>query len=306
MSHVPLPAALVLAALLTGCPGRKEQATSGSPSAEAGPSHQQEASPPASAGPPALSQLLVPHGDLDLPPPAGAPRLASTTIAAIIYAVPNTDGRRLGYVRLGQTVPRDPGPVEGRGCKGEWYRVYPLGFMCTEEATTDLGAPLVRAAAVGPDLTKPLPYQYGFVRATAPQYLRIPTKKAQAEAEFGLEEHLTWYAEHKAEVQTAILGANDVPLDARGVAAPGLEPSPGFRNSTQLELAELFGARTPSETAPFWLTGSERTIPNVSDFKVPEYAWFADRVARHTGLSFVGSFEAVSDGLTRRFGDGPI
>jgi hypothetical protein len=52
---------------------------------------------------------------------------------------------------------------------------------------------------------------------------------------------------------------------------------------------------------PFWLAGGQRTIPNVSDFKVPEYAWFADRVSRHTGLSFVGSFETESEGLVRRF-----
>jgi len=249
-----------------------------------------------------LSSVLVSHGDLDLAAPPGSPLLASTTIAATVYAVPNTEGRRLGYVRLGQKVARDPGPSEGRGCKGEWYRIYPLGFMCTDEATTDLESPIVRASAVGPDLSRPLPYQYGFVRATAPQYLRVPSKRAQLEAEFGLEEHLTWYADNKAEVQTASLGANDIPLDARGVAAPGLELPAGFKRSPELSLAELFGARTPDELAPFWLVGNQRSIPNVSDFKVPEYAWFADRVSRHTGLSFVGSFEAESDGLRRRFG----
>jgi hypothetical protein len=100
-----------------------------------------------------------------------------------------------------------------------------------------------------PDLSRPLPYHYGFVRATAPQYLRVPTKKAQLESEFGLEEHLAWYAEHKAEVQTVLLGSNDVPLDPRGVAVPGLEHPPGFRTSTQLALAELFGARTADEAA---------------------------------------------------------
>src|SRR6478735_2415651 len=301
---VPRPrlALLALALLAVGCPSEKQKVApvGGSDGATAVDVGQESAA--TKPGPPALSTVLVPHGDLDLPSPPGAPLLASTSIAATIYAVPNTDGRRLGYVRLGQRVARDPGPSAGRGCKGEWYRVYPLGFMCTDETTTDLESPLVRAAAVGPDLSKPLPYKYGFVRATAPQYLRIPSKKAQVEAEFGLEEHLVWYAEHKAEVQTAVLGANDVPLDARGVAAPGLELPAGFKKSTELDLAELFGAKTPADTAPFWLPGSERTIPNVSDFKVPEYAWFADRVSRHTGLSFVGSFEAESEGMRRRFG----
>jgi hypothetical protein len=286
--------------LLAGCPAEKNTTSSKGVVEAAGTV---PTTPPAAEDHvQALSQLVVPHGDLDLPAPPDAPLLASTVIAATIYAVPNSEGRRIGYVRLGQRVPRDPGPSVGRGCKGEWYRVYPLGFMCTEEATTDLEAPLVRAAAVGPDLSRPLPYKYGFVRATAPQYLRIPTKKAQLEAEFGLEEHLAWYAEHKAEVQTAVLGANDVPLDRRGVATPGLQRSPGVRTSTELSLGELFGAKDPAEPAPFWLTGSERSIPNVAEFKVPEYAWFADRVSRHTGLSFVGSFEAESEGLVRRFG----
>lgn len=293
-----------LAALLLVSAGCRKPAQKAHPSQEGAPADEaraQEGDEPAQNAAPPLSTIVVPHGDLDLPAPPGAPLLASTTIAATVYAVPNTDGRRLGYVRLGQKVPRDPGPTEGRGCKGEWYRVYPVGFMCTDDATTDLEAPLVRAASVGPDLNSPLPYKYGFVRATAPQYLRIPPKKVQMESEFGLADHLEWYAEHKAEVQTVTPGANDVPLDARGVAVPGLEPAPGSKKSTELSLGELFGARGPDAGVPFWLEGGQRSIPNVSDFKVPEYAWFADRVLRHTGLSFVGSFEAESEGLTRRF-----
>lgn len=252
--------------------------------------------------PVALSKLEVDHGELDTQAPDTAPRLASTVIAATIYKLPNAEARRLGYIRLGGVVPRDPEPVQGKGCKGDWYRVYPMGFVCTSDATTDLNDPLVRAAARRPDLDKPLPYPYGFVRATAPQYLRIPPKKVQIDSEFKLEEHLEWFAENSQEVQTVILGANDVPLDARGIARPGLSHPEGFRPSTALSRNELFGGSADDESPPFWLEGTERSIPNVSGFEVPEYAWFADRVRRKTGLSFVGAFNTKDDDLERRFG----
>lgn len=290
---------LILAALCTGaCKRTASSGGSGGASADV-PDEVLPDGPGVASKP--LSTVVVPHEELDSVAPDGSPRLAATTIAATVYAVPNKDGRRIGYIRLGQSVPRDPGPADGRGCRGEWYRVYPMGFVCTEEATTNLEDPVVRAAAVGPDRSKPLPYSYGFVRATAPQYLRIPTKKVQIESEFELLAHLDWYKEHKAEVQSVILGANDVPLDARGVAAPLLEHPKGFVPSTEQPIPLLFGAHEANEGPPFWLTGTTRSIPNVSDFKVPEYAWFADRVRRHTGLSFVGSFDTKDEDLERRF-----
>ena len=78
--------------------------------------------------------------------------LAATALAATIYKLPNTQSRKLGYVRLGGQVQRDPSPTTGNGCQGSWYRVYPTGYACTDEFTMDLDAPLVRAAAKGPDL----------------------------------------------------------------------------------------------------------------------------------------------------------
>jgi lipoprotein-anchoring transpeptidase ErfK/SrfK len=245
----------------------------------------------------------VSHGDLDTEAPEGAPELAGIVVAATVYKLPNDQSRRLGYVRIGGKVPRDPEPVAGRGCKkGKWYRIYPIGYMCSEEATTDMGHPIVRASHLRPRLDKPLPYQYGFVRATAPQYLHIPTKAEQIKSEFGLLEHIDWYHEHKAEIQTVIRGANDVPLDERGVAVPLLSHPAGFVESTTMSRGQLFGASSDDEAAPFWLEGGKRAIPNVSGFDVPQYALFADRVRRHTGLSFVGSFDSQSEDLARRFG----
>ena len=261
------------------------------------------AGPAASASAQALpiSSVHVDHGELDTEAPAESERLVATNVASTVYKLPDTASRRLGYLRLGGTVRRDPEPVKGNGCKGQWYRVYPMGFVCTDDATTDVESPLARASRRRPDLSKPLPYKYGFVRATSPQYLRIPSRAEQTKSEFKLDEHLAWYQEHKAEVQTVVLGANDVALDGRGFPRPGLAPPPGFRRSTELSENELFGGERADDPAPFWLSDNARAIPNVSGFQVPDGSVFADRVRRKTGLSFVGAFMSSNEGLDRRF-----
>jgi lipoprotein-anchoring transpeptidase ErfK/SrfK len=246
------------------------------------------------------ADIATNHGELDTKAPQGSPKLAATVLAATIYKLPNVQGRKLGYVRLGGQLQRDDAPTNGNGCQGKWYRVYPAGYACTDEFTTDTELPIVRAAAKGPDLNKPLPYRYGFIRATAPQYLRIPSHAEQEKSELQLAEHLTWYQEHEQEVQKAMLGANDVPLDARGFPASAAAHAPGFRASSELSLGELLGGNSPDDPVPFWLEGGRR-IPNVSGFDVPASAIFANRVRRKTGLSFVGSFNAKDNDFVRRF-----
>jgi hypothetical protein len=253
-----------------------------------------------SAAPAAISTLVVDHGELDTRAPKDSARIAATAIATTVYKLADTGSRRLGYLRLGGTVQRDPEPTPGKGCKGQFYRVYPMGYVCTDDATTDLNAPLVRASARRPDLDRPLPYKYGFVRATSPMYLRVPSRAEQAKSEFKLDEHMAWYVEHKAEVQTVIPGANDVPLDRRGFPHPGQKPAAGFRPSTALSENELFGGAGADDPVPFWLQNG-RSVPNVSGFDVPESSVFADRTRRKTGLSFVAAFLTNSDGLERRF-----
>jgi len=253
-----------------------------------------------SAGGPVAVGPTVDHGELDTEAPKDSPKIGSLVIAATVYKLPDVGSRKLGYIRLGGTVPRDPEPVSGRGCKGKWYRVYPMGHVCTDEASIDMNAPLLRAASRRPDLSRPMPYKYGFVRATSPQYLRAPSRSEQEKSEFKLAEHLEWFQQNRAEVQKVILGANDVPLDARGAALPGGKLPAGFRVSTELSENELFGGQSPNDPLPWWLEGG-RQIPNVSGYEVPEYAIFADRVRRKTGLSLIGAFNSESDGLSRRF-----
>lgn len=247
-----------------------------------------------------ISSLVVDHGELDTRAPASSPKLAASIIATTVYSLPNRDARRLGYIRLGGVVARDPAPVPGKGCKRDWYKIYPMGYVCLEDASINLDDPLVRATQKRPELDKPLPYHYGFVRATAPQYLKIPTKQEQLKSEFKLDDHLSWFEANRAEVQAVIRGANDVPLDGRGIAVPGLKPRPGFRAAPDLTNNELFGGRQGDGDQPFWLK-SGRAIPNVSGYDVPQYAVFADRVRRKTGLSFVDAFNTTSEGLQRRF-----
>ncbi len=249
-----------------------------------------------------LSTLVVDHGELDTKAPPSSPRLAATTVATTVYKLPNTDSRRLGYIRIGGSVERDVELVKGAGCKAGFHRVYPMGYVCLDDATTDLEAPLVRAASRRPDTNSALPYKYGFVRATAPQYLRIPTAAEQRKSEFKLDEHLDWYQQNRDEVQRVDLGSNDIVLDARGIPRPGLKKPEGFRPSPDLSINESLGGSGPDDPPPFWLADGKRSIPNISGFQVPEYAIFADRVRRKTGLSFVGAFNTVQEDITRRFG----
>jgi hypothetical protein len=252
---------------------------------------------PSAEGAPVSSEAG--RAELESPRNDGAPKLGATRIATTVYLNPDLDSRKLGYLRLGAIVRRDPEPSRGKGCSQAWYHVLPQGYVCTEEATPDLEDPLIRATRVRPDLSRPLPYRYGFVRATAPQYLRVPTRAEQLKAEFRLEEHLGAFLENRAEWQKVGLGANDVPLDERGIARPGLTWPPGVRTSPEMNELELFGGR--SAGIPWWLEGG-RKIPNVATFQVPEYAFFADRVRRKTGLSLVDAFHTENAGLGRDFG----
>ena len=270
----------------------------------------------ADAGSDARSSAEAASASMPQPAPDG-PKLAAIAVQVNVYSRPDNTSKRFGYLRIGTIVPREAAPVTTEGCPGGWYRIYPRGFVCAgEEASTDANHPVARAAAVRPDLTKPMPYHYAFVRAVAPLYLRIPSAKEQLAAEFKLQEHLDWWKEDGAEASKVVPGANDVPIDGRGVpvgprlqdavaaaTASGQPPAADVdrpRLSTELSLGELLGGRGPSDPVPFWLEGG-RKIPNLADFKVPAYAYFANRVRRHTGLALVGSFPTGPESLERRF-----
>src|SRR5687767_10438530 len=83
---------------------------------------------PSASSSAAPAPLVVDHGELDTKAPANAPQLAATVIAATVYKLPDLGSRKLGYIRLGGVVTRDAGSVSGKGCKGDWYRIYPMGY----------------------------------------------------------------------------------------------------------------------------------------------------------------------------------
>jgi lipoprotein-anchoring transpeptidase ErfK/SrfK len=229
-------------------------------------------------------------------------RLAALAMSVPIFERPDTSSKRRGYLRLGAIVPRVSGRVDGAGCKEGFYSIAPKGYVCANaEVTFDVSHPLVRAASVRPDLSKPLPYKYVFVRAVAPQYLRVPTKAQQHKSEFRLDENVAFFSRKGKEVSRVVAGANDVALPGR--------PAP-VRLSKDMTFGELFGAQAGAgpfraendgfDPVPFWLEKG-RIVPNVSSFKVPETSVFADRVRRHTGLAVVSAFEAADGDFKRAF-----
>jgi lipoprotein-anchoring transpeptidase ErfK/SrfK len=232
------------------------------------------------------------------------PKLGIIGFATLVHEKPNESSNRVGYLRAGAVVTRSDEPVGRAGCKAGWYAIQPKGYVCAEkDATLDLEHPILRAAAKRPRLDKPLPYRYGFVRATLPLYVRVPTAAQQYESEMELAKHLEWYKENKNE-DAVTLGAQDLAIDALGRVLPGkrLGELGLEKNGTELGLGELFGGSSEDDAAPFWLEGDKRAIPNISDFQVPDASVFADRARRHYGLAFVGSFQADEHHLRRRFG----
>jgi len=235
--------------------------------------------------------------------PSDKPLLGITAFVATVYKEPRDTAKKLGYLRLGTKIARAAEPAGKVGCPGGWYQVYPRGYVCAgPEATTDLDNPILKATRP-PNLKTALPYRYAFVRAVLPMYLRVPTAEEQYKAEFKLKEHLDWYKDNELEVSRVILGANDVAIDDRGV--PDQSKKLGElglgKNSLEAGLGAMLGGDGDADPIPFWLEGGKRAVPNVSDFAVPEYAVFADRARRHTGLALVSSFATGADSLNRRF-----
>lgn len=229
-------------------------------------------------------------------PAEDGPRIAPLALSVPVLSRPEPGATPIGYLRLGSSVARSPEPVSTAECPGGWYALRPIGFVCAgEQATIDLQAPLVRAIAVEPDRKKPMPYAYAFVRAVAPNYLRVPSAAEQSEKEMSLDRHLRNWRKFRHEWDALDVGANDVPLDEQG-RANGPIPD----HARPLGPSERFGG-DGSDEVPFWLADGKRTIPNVSSFKAPPYAIMADRIKRHAGVALIGSFVVGEESGERRF-----
>ncbi len=225
-------------------------------------------------------------------PQEGGPKIGAAEYVAPIYVQPDIRSDKLGYLRAGGTVVRAEQPVKQDDCAGGWYRVEPVGFMCaTKEATIDLEHPILRALTLRPDLSKPMPYPYAFVRAIAPNYYRVPTKQEQFQFEMALDRHLRSYKRLGAKWDAPEIGANDVPIDAEGNSI-GMPPD----EAPALDYNQAYGG-TGSDAIPWYFDGG-RKLPNIASFKVPEYAVITNRVKRKAMLALIGTFVGPND---RRF-----
>lgn len=246
--------------------------------------HDQPQTPSLAASAPATNGLAG-SALADVPvPPADGPRLVATALTTIVYERPDTASRKIGYLRVGGTVARAEQPYVREGCLDGWYPIRPAGFVCVgKDASLDLQNPIARALGKRPDLTKPLPYRYAFVRWVAPNYLRVPTKQEQHQYEFKLDQHLRSYEKLAKRWNEYGVGANEVPLDKNGIA---IGPAPD--KPPELPENELFGG-DGNDMVPWFLDG-ERKIPHLAAYKAPPYAVIASRVRRHTGLALIHSF----------------
>lgn len=221
-------------------------------------------------------------------------KLAAIGMHTAVYATPS-QAKKIGYLRLGSVVQRSDTPYGTDGCPGGWYGVAPAGFVCVgKHATLETDAPIIRAANVRPDTTKPLPYSYGFMRAVSPLYLRMPSRAEQEKQEYKLANHFRWFENHKAQEQKVDLGANDF---AKELLADAAVVPP----SDQTPDGVLLGGKTNNDAPPFWIENGNRLIPNVTGFDVQPESFFANRIKRHTGVSFIGTFDAGPNLDNRRF-----
>jgi hypothetical protein len=228
-------------------------------------------------------------------PPEDGPELAPTALVVPVLEAPVPNSELVGYLRLGERVARSVEPVSSSGCPGGWYAIRPLGFVCQgHNSTLRMDSPLVRAFPHGPDRSKPLPYRYGFIRAVAPNYLRVPSKEEQFKYEMRLERHLRNYEKLAKQWDVMEFGANDVPLSPSGAATGPVPPEREVPN-----LNVRYGGEG-DESTPWWLVG-ERRIPNIASFAAPGYAVIAGRIKRHAGLALIDSFVASEGAMGRRF-----
>lgn len=229
-------------------------------------------------------------------PPEDGPKLAPLSMATPVYAEPSIQSARIGYLRIGAKVARSAEPVSREQCPAGWYAVRPVGFVCAERgATIDLEHPLVRAIDVEPNRSWPMPYRYAFVRSIAPNYMRVPTRVEQFDHEMRLERHLRSWQKLKHEWDHLDVGANDVPLDEKGLAL-GAIPD----HARALGISERFGG-DGDDRVPWWLEAGQRLIPNVSTFQAAPSAVMGGRIKRHAGVSLIGTFVAREGEFERRF-----
>lgn len=149
-----------------------------------------------------LPQGVIGTVDDNVPFEATGEQLASTAWRTWIYTDTGPTRTRLGYLRAGAVVDRRGPPIRNEGCRGEWYRINPRGFVCVGKgATLDLEHPIVRALPRRAERGAGLPYVYALSGETAPYlYYRLPSVSQMQEVEQNYEARAArWLLTHRDE-----------------------------------------------------------------------------------------------------------
>lgn len=150
---------------------------------------QRRAAPPPAIDQPPLERLVKAYEALPLHQDLVPGRiLGALSKETVVRAEPRPNARKLGFLRQGALVRRDPEAAGHEGCPGGWYRVAPEGYVCVgKTATLDANHPLLQLTSRRPNRAAPLPYLYGRARfPTPPLYTRIPTAQQQELVELDL------------------------------------------------------------------------------------------------------------------------
>lgn len=133
---------------------------------------------------------------------AASRRVYSRSLRTWIYAQPDRESQRLGYLRAGGSAPVNGDVVAGAGCRGGWQPIKPHGYVCMNRgATRDPQDPLVVLTQEHPpDFGRKLPYIYGTVRNPGPVYGTLPNAAQVREAEPDLEQRMPEWLQAPGEI----------------------------------------------------------------------------------------------------------
>jgi hypothetical protein len=246
----------------------------GTASASAAPTGDPEEGPPP---PPTTGPSLVDLAGVAHPPPPipdSAPKLASISMRTEVFAKPNAQAKKVGYLRAGAIVELDPDADAGKaGCSGGWRKIKPYGYVCVgPEATLDLSHPIVRAATRRPDVTQKLPYMYGIVTRGGPVYAKIPSEAELKKLEPGLKKHLAKWEK-----------------DKESGATYGLDVWMKWKATPSPPALEAMEQRITDSDIPWFLQNGGQ-VPNLSGLVKSADLVKIGQVDKRNGVAFVETF----------------
>ncbi|MEZ4225472.1 MAG: L,D-transpeptidase [Polyangiaceae bacterium] len=119
--------------------------------------------------------------------PTHAKRLYSRGFTTWIYANPARSERRLGYVRVGESVAlRADEPQRGPGCAEAYLPVAPFGWVCPDRTVSlELSGRYLKGMQLARTRPALMPFLYALSNG-APMYRRLPNQEEWVRAEQGL------------------------------------------------------------------------------------------------------------------------